>query len=95
MEFIGLVFTHMPGGVTVGNSGLCCCVPCRLHALQVDTGSSASLQSVCAGGEVQQIRRGENSLQAASDNQTEAENAQREETCVYHHSAPWPCGPHP
>ena len=23
-----IVFTRMPGGVTVGDSGLCCCVPC-------------------------------------------------------------------
>ena len=28
MEFTYLVFTRMPGGVTVGNLGLCCCVPC-------------------------------------------------------------------
>ena len=28
MEFIYLVFTRTPGGVTVGDSGLCCCVPC-------------------------------------------------------------------
>ena len=27
MEFIDLVFTRTPGGVTVGDSGLCCCVP--------------------------------------------------------------------
>ena len=28
VEFIYLVFTRTPGGVTVGDSGLCCCVPC-------------------------------------------------------------------
>ena len=33
MEFIYLVFTRMPGGVTVGDSGLCCCVPCLLNAM--------------------------------------------------------------
>ena len=27
VEFMYLVFTRMPGGVTVGDSGLCCCVP--------------------------------------------------------------------
>ena len=27
MEFIYLVFTRVPGGVTVGDSGLCCCFP--------------------------------------------------------------------
>ena len=26
--FMFLVFTRMPGGVTVGDSGLCCCVSC-------------------------------------------------------------------
>ena len=25
--------TRMPGGVTVGDSGLCCCVPCLSNAL--------------------------------------------------------------
>ena len=36
MEFIYLVFTRMPGGVTVGDSGRCCCVLClseRYHFL--------------------------------------------------------------
>ena len=28
VEFMYLAFTRMPGGVTVGDSGLCCCVPC-------------------------------------------------------------------
>ena len=28
VELLYLVFTRMPGGVTVGDSGLCCCVPC-------------------------------------------------------------------
>ena len=28
VEFTCLVFTRMPGRVTVGDSGLCCCVPC-------------------------------------------------------------------
>ena len=32
-EFIYLVFTRMPGGVNVGDSGLCCCVPCLLNAI--------------------------------------------------------------
>ena len=33
VEFIYLEFTCMPGGVTVGDSGLCCCVPCLLSAI--------------------------------------------------------------
>ena len=33
VEFMYLVFTRMPGGVTVGDSGLCCCVPCLLSAM--------------------------------------------------------------
>ena len=28
MEFIYLVFTRRPGRATLGDSGLCCCVPC-------------------------------------------------------------------
>ena len=32
VEFVYLVFTCMPGGVTVGDSGLCCCVPCLSSA---------------------------------------------------------------
>ena len=28
VEFMYLVFTRMPGGVTVGDLGLCCCIPC-------------------------------------------------------------------
>ena len=28
MEFIDHVCTRTPGGVTVGDSDLCCCVPC-------------------------------------------------------------------
>ena len=32
VEFTYLVFTRMPGGVTVGDSGLCCCVPCLSNA---------------------------------------------------------------
>ena len=28
VEFIYLVFTRMPVGITVCDSGLCCCVPC-------------------------------------------------------------------
>ena len=31
--FIYLVFTRTPGGVTVGDSGLCCCVPCLSSAV--------------------------------------------------------------
>ena len=31
-KFIYLVFTGMPGGVTVGDSGLCCYFPCLLSA---------------------------------------------------------------
>ena len=27
VEFMYLALTRMPGGVTVGDSGLCCCVP--------------------------------------------------------------------
>ena len=30
LEFMYLVFTPMPGGVTVGDSSLCYCVPCQL-----------------------------------------------------------------
>ena len=26
-------FTRMPGGVTIGDSGLCCCVPCLSRAI--------------------------------------------------------------
>ena len=33
LEFVYLVFTRMPGGVTVGDSGLCCCVPCPSSAI--------------------------------------------------------------
>ena len=33
MEFMYPVFTSMPSGVTVGNSGLCCCFPCLLSAI--------------------------------------------------------------
>ena len=33
IEFRYLVFTRMPGGVSVGDSGLCCCVPCLLSAV--------------------------------------------------------------
>ena len=33
VEFICLVFTQTPGGVTVGDSGLCCCVPCLSSAI--------------------------------------------------------------
>ena len=27
------VFSRMPAGVTVGDSGLCCCLPCLLSAI--------------------------------------------------------------
>ena len=33
VEFIYLVFTRMPGRVTVGDSGLCYCVPCLLSTI--------------------------------------------------------------
>ena len=33
VEFMYLVFTRMLGGVTVGDSGLCCCVPCLSSAI--------------------------------------------------------------
>ena len=33
VEFMHNVFTRMPGGVSVGDSGLCCCVPCLLSAV--------------------------------------------------------------
>ena len=33
VEFMYLVFTRMPGGVTVGDSSLDCCVPCLLSAI--------------------------------------------------------------
>ena len=32
-EFIYLAFTRTPGGVTVGDSGLCCYVPCLSSAI--------------------------------------------------------------
>ena len=38
VEFMYLVFTRMLGGVTVGDSGLCCRVPCL---------SSAFISCVC------------------------------------------------
>ena len=33
VEFIYLIFARTPGGVTVGDSGLCCCVPCLSSAI--------------------------------------------------------------
>ena len=33
VEFIYLVFTRTPGGVTIGDSGVCCCVPCLSSAI--------------------------------------------------------------
>ena len=33
MELIYLVFTRTPGGVIVGDSCLCCCVPCLSSAI--------------------------------------------------------------
>ena len=33
VEFTYLVFTRMPGEVTVGDSGLCCCAPCLLSVI--------------------------------------------------------------
>ena len=33
VEFMYLVFTRMLGGVTVGDSGLCCCIPCLSKAV--------------------------------------------------------------
>ena len=33
VEFMYLVFTRTPGGVTVGDSGLCCCVPFLSNAI--------------------------------------------------------------
>ena len=33
VEFIYVVFTRMPGGVTVSDSGLCCCAPCMSSAV--------------------------------------------------------------
>ena len=33
VEFMHLVFTRMPGGVTVGDSGHYCCVPCLSNAI--------------------------------------------------------------
>ena len=34
VKFLYPVFTRMPGGGTVGDSGLCCCVPCLLSSLK-------------------------------------------------------------
>ena len=33
VELMHPVFTGVPGGVTVGDSGLCCCVPCLSSAI--------------------------------------------------------------
>ena len=33
VEFMYLVFTRTPEGVTVGDSGLSCCVPCLSRAI--------------------------------------------------------------
>ena len=33
VEFMYLVFTRMTGGVTLRDSGLCCCVPCLSSAI--------------------------------------------------------------
>ena len=33
VEFMYLVFTRKPGGVTIGDSGLSCCVPCLSSAI--------------------------------------------------------------
>ena len=33
VEFMYLVFTRTPGGLTVGDSGLCCCVSCLSIAI--------------------------------------------------------------
>ena len=33
VEFMYVVFTRTPGGVTVGDSGLCGCVPCLSSAI--------------------------------------------------------------
>ena len=33
VEFKYLVFTRIPGGDTVGDSGLCCCFPCLSSAI--------------------------------------------------------------
>ena len=33
MEFMYPVFTRMPAGVTIRDSGLCCCVPCLMSAI--------------------------------------------------------------
>ena len=35
VDFIYLVYTRTPGGVTVGDSGLCCCVPCLSSAISL------------------------------------------------------------
>ena len=35
VAFMYLVFTRTPGGVTVGDSGLCCCVPCLSSAIMI------------------------------------------------------------
>ena len=33
LEFTYPVFTRVPSGVTVGDSGFCCCVPCVLSVV--------------------------------------------------------------
>ena len=33
VEFTYPAFTHVPGGVTIVDSGLCCCVPCLMNAI--------------------------------------------------------------
>ena len=38
VEFLYTVFTGLLGGVSVGDSGLCCCVPCLLSAINNSLG---------------------------------------------------------
>ena len=47
VEFIYLVLTHTPGGVTVGDSGLCCCVERCYSPLFVDSSLLIRLYSSC------------------------------------------------
>ena len=50
VEFMYLVFTRMPGGVTVGDSGPCC-VPCLLSTIISLVSCSKALSRRTAAGQ--------------------------------------------
>ena len=51
VEFLYLVFTRTPGGVTVGDSGPCCCVPCLSSAIISLVSCSKALSRRTAAGQ--------------------------------------------